>query len=456
MVVHDLTAMPAVIADCGAAKTAPDRSDWHSILRQGNTSVAFIFVRAGYKRLWWLPELSHAVSAAPAGSSVQIIQKRKLTPGDAACVRAVSGRVHIHFMNSSDVEAGPSGGRECTGYLYWLETRWHSLPDQMYFMHEEPPDYLHLSAALASPHGFINVLHPSAAVLRCFPPPDASRGSTIHLRARTTYELPVSLGELLSELGLPTPTCVLTPCCANFRITRDAARTRTLADLRRVDAYIRGVDAEAHSTSNPHSARGARSAHGAHNVPASWPTRGMALGATWPPTRCHAMEHAWHLLFGAAPLLAPLPPRTSRVGTRKTFCCAHGRRAMGASWALPTCPQTESIPTSSARAALKRSGNVSASTAVHRAASLFAMQTIHALLWPDGRCAHAGHAPPHTPPHCAGASLLGGGTIVSMWNEARASSLSDLLPSVAPNNGDDGGAGMTSRAASTIRCTYEL
>ena len=28
----------------------------------------------------------------------------------------------------------------------------------------------------------------------------------------------------------------------------------------------------------------------------AWPTRGMM--PHWPPTPCHAMEHAWHLIFG--------------------------------------------------------------------------------------------------------------------------------------------------------------
>ena len=443
---------------CGpVAAAAPDRSSWDNILRQSNASVAFIFIRASSKKsLWWLPVFARAVAVAPIGSGVHLVQKRELTSDDAACVRSVGGSVHIHSMHSSDAEAGPSGGRECTGYLFWLARHWRSLPAHMFFMHEAPPDHLDLAAALASPHGFVNLLSPSAAVLRCFsPPPDepAAREHGLQLRVRTTYELPASLRRLLEALRLPTPACVLTPCCANFRLRREAAHRRTLADLSLVDRYIRGQEVSAHDGADLQMNANQMSAHdGASSILAAhdgggfqrgafvsrgggselssspshladWPTRGMASGrpittSAWPPTRCHAMEHAWHLLFGEAALLSPLPPRTTRLG-RKIWCCAHSKPMMSTHgrplsssapstlhgpWYLPACPETAGLPTwratASARATpqppTRKGASSSAEPTLPRAASLFVIKMVRALLWPDGRCERpAGGAASH-------------------------------------------------------------
>ena len=60
-----------------------------SALRAANGSVAFIFVRAVHRSLTWLPELASAVANAPRGSGIHLVQKRELTPKDAACVRSL-------------------------------------------------------------------------------------------------------------------------------------------------------------------------------------------------------------------------------------------------------------------------------------------------------------------------------------------------------------------------------
>jgi len=144
------------------------------VLRGTNGSVAFIFVRAVRRPLSFLRGLAQAVLSAPSGSGIHLVQKRELTSSEIACVSSVSGPVHIHSMHASEAEAGPHGGRECSGYIFWLARHWHALPAHMLFMHEEPPDSLTAAAladALASPRGFVNLLAAPAAVLRCFAPP---------------------------------------------------------------------------------------------------------------------------------------------------------------------------------------------------------------------------------------------------------------------------------------------
>ena len=140
-----------------------------------------------------------------------------------------------------------------------------------------------------------------------------------------------------------------TPCCASFRLTREAALTRSRDDLRLVDAYVR------RNGSEPLSRRA---------MPPDWPTRGIQ--PRWPPTHCHAMEHAWHLLFGEPAFLAPLPPKlVNLISHRKVFCCAHVRsesalnatagsryraRLAGGESELPGCPWTDALPTAEATA----------------------------------------------------------------------------------------------------------
>jgi len=167
----------------------------------------------------------------------------------------------------------------------------------MFFMHESPPAHLMetFASALASPQGFFNLLQPQAAVLRCFAPSTAS--SDRSLRVNTSpYVLPKSLRQLLGRLGIEPPHCVLTPCCAEFRLLRSALRRAdvTPAKLTMIDEYVRGI------TPPP-----------SEEVDG---TTGWGLGGKWLPTRCHAMEHAWHLLFRQPSLLTPLPPRTLRPG----------------------------------------------------------------------------------------------------------------------------------------------
>ena len=120
-------------------------------LRHTNSSVAFVFVRALNRPLSYLRALATSLRVAPSGSGAHLVQKRELTSRDAACVRAAAaiGPVRVHYMRSSEEEAGPRGGRECSGYVMWLLHHWHALPAQMFFMHEAPPDHLN-GAALAA------------------------------------------------------------------------------------------------------------------------------------------------------------------------------------------------------------------------------------------------------------------------------------------------------------------
>ena len=284
---------------CGSASSSSHWIDARPALAANkDKSIAFIFVRAGSRKpLHWLQGVADLMASGAVGSGVHIVQKTELSTHDAQCVRSIRGPVHIHNMPLDAVDAGPKGGRECTGYIYWLRMHLRRLPHSMFFMHESPPAHLMetFASALASPQGFFNLLQPQAAVLRCFAPSTAS--SDRSLRVNTSpYVLPKSLRQLLGRLGIEPPHCVLTPCCAEFRLLRSALRRAdvTPAKLTMIDEYVRGI------TPPP-----------SEEVDG---TTGWGLGGKWLPTRCHAMEHAWHLLFRQPSLLTPLPPRTLRPG----------------------------------------------------------------------------------------------------------------------------------------------
>jgi hypothetical protein len=384
--------------------------------------------------------------------------------------------VRVHLMVASEHEAGPMGGRECSGYLFWLTREWLSLPEQMFFMHETPPDNFDVNvfaAALMSQRGFVNLLHPNAAVLRCFTPtalPSAVASSTIapptgglRLIARTSYELPASLRHLLLRLGLPAPACVLTPCCANFRLRQATARLRTLDDLRVIDAYVRASSClEVRNGSSESGANGDarlpapkhRRAKALHCTQASRDDDGSPSG--WPPTRCHAMEHAWHLVFGEPSLLSPLPPRTLRQFRPLHCCTEHAASRVGAEQrprsghppsvpcSIPTCPSTTSLPCGGARmrgasqrlvssplrqrpagSAGVAAGRESLPASPSRAAGLFLMHAVRALLANDPGCALQDST---RSPSCYGGTLLGSSwPLIDAWNATRAGSIMELL-----------------------------
>ena len=416
---------------CGPA-TASSRwmaaaNEFREIFGGSNTSdsIAFVFVRTGSKRLWWLPALANAMAAAPRSSAIHLVQKRPLNVDDASCVESLHAMsvIRIHDMQTDDAEAGPNGGRECSGYLFWLLRNWESLPSQMFFMHDAPPDTLtarSLLGALQSSRGFVNLLPPNAAVLRCFRPrrqeaeaasEHAPGGGGAIGVARTHYELPESLRDLLAGLRHPPPRCVLTPCCAEFRVRREAVhRHRTRADLKRVDAYVRGRDSK--ETSVP---------------PHTGASMGSGVMAGWPPTRCHAMEHAWHLLFGEPSILAPLPPRTLRAA-QVMRCCRPSSKGgggqqdhpadmllNGAGCSIRACPRLTHLPCNEQR--VERGAS--------RSSLLMTMYGVRALLRDDPSCALGGKesgATSWAPPHCGGVALLSGPQYVALayaWNATR-------------------------------------
>ena len=480
----------------GQPPTEPAGYSWDTetaaaALRGTNRSVAFIFVRASHNPLWWLHAVARSMVGAPANSSIHIVQKRELTSHDETTIRSVASTlpISVHHMRASETEAGPRGGRECTGYIFWLLKYWHALPAQMLFMHESPPAGLEkmLATALGSTRGFVNLLHPNAAVLRCFAPsPDGTLHSAIGgapviggapIGARTTYELPPSLRSLLLSLRLPIPACVSTPCCANFRLTREAALTRSRDDLRLVDAYVR------RNSSEPLSRRA---------MPPDWPTRGIQ--PRWPPTHCHAMEHAWHLLFGEPAFLAPLPPKlVNLISHRKVFCCAHVRsesalnatagsryraRLAGGESELPGCPWTDALPTAEATAKAVREARNASTHLVHssiaadlrksaaradvrltKATNLFGVHVIRSLLAPDTRCDLESDSP-----HCAGGPLLGSGKGVGeAWRTTRSASGQAsplaLLQRLAPPTRTSGMPIINSgqgQGPMSVRCVFEI
>lgn len=466
--------------------------------RGGNDTIAFIFVRSANKKqpLSWLSSVAHAMALAPIGSAVHLVQKRPLTHADAACVRSLDniGTIRVHDMPSDDTEAGPSGGRECSGYLFWLLRNWQSLPSQMFFMHESPPDALSPStmlAALASPRGFVNLLSPNAAVLRCFEPrvtaeatqaaghtagsgaatqggSTSSRQQQIKprrhriLAARTHYELPSSLHELLGALRIPPPRCVITPCCAEFRLRRDAAyRHRSRTDLALIDAYVRhrggaGVVTDTEGGSGGGGGiSGDRPRATAQPLAAGAASSGSAAAGVlpgWPPTRCHAMEHAWHLIFGEPSVLSPLPPRILRAGKSMRCCRLQERRegrpdvaGRGESGAdecsLGVCPRYTHLPCSTARRVASE-GSLGASNSM-------ALHIVRALLRGDSQCVldgatrgsatrgrgagrgggtddaaqtDSGGDDALIAPQCGGGSLLGGAhraVLAHVWNGTR-------------------------------------
>lgn len=381
--------------------------------------AAFIFVRALHRPLTWLQELVMVASAISSSSAVHLVQKSALTARDEACVRSVGAGVVIHHMNAEAAELGPFGGRECTGYIFWLLRNWHMLPAHMFFMHESPDSLTprSLSQALGSTRGFTNLLPDNAAILRCFGPARASAtaarkgsvdgsffsaaaepstaaqaGGSSQLIVRTSYELPAGLKHLLHRVGISAPRCVLTPCCANFHVRREAVLRRTRAELMLVDAYVR------------------RRAPFAQPTP---PTDGRS--PAWPPTPCHALEHAWHLLFGEPPLLSPLPPRTLRAG-KQLRCCRvaadtreaaapltpiSGGRRLSRACAPQACPLELPVPCAA-----------DGPRGLH-ATNLVAMQLIRALLRDDRGCSLEPR------PTCGGGDLLGGSRpLAEVWNES--------------------------------------
>ena len=409
-----------------------------------NGTVAFIFVRTGSKKLTFLRPLATAMNnLGTRGSAVHLVQKQPLTTDDSACLQSISTSVSRHVVQTMDMhasadEAGPSGGRECSGYLAWLMHHWEALPDFMFFMHDAPPAHFgptSLRNAIDSPSGFINLLQPNAAVLRCFAPTAGSltaspapgersyalRGARpssyggMNLIVRTTYELPASLAALLRRTRINPPRCVITPCCAEFRLRRSAALAhRSLADLQLVDAYVRGL--------------GPKVETGPTVVPG-----GGALGPSrsWPPTPCHAMEHAWHLLFGEGPFLAPLPPRAIKSG-KSLRCCLDGQRPGGVAirrirddlGAHPnggcTINDCRSRPTDLPCYARNSPRSL-------WAANLMTAHLIRSLVESDSRCARADIGAHN----CAGSRLVLGG-LATAWNSTlpgnRHARVTDLLP----------------------------
>lgn len=246
---------------------------------QVRDSVAFVFVRAAtdpsLKR--WLPRF--AADVAPIGT-IHLVLKSPLAKDDAAIAAQLPG-VILHHTNASRTEAGPLGGRECSGYLHWLLSfrDWNQLPAWTFFMHGtlDVLNAARLETALQSSRGFEPIIPRRFSRLSCLA--SSSRDGARHKRGSKPGTLPESLKPLFASLKLPMPDCVSAPCCASFRLRRDAVRGRSRADLHAIADYAR--------------------------TPLPLADRGRRLPVD--STGCHGLESVWHVLFGSPPLMLERP-----------------------------------------------------------------------------------------------------------------------------------------------------
>ena len=241
--------------------------------------AAFVMVRAQRKASHpWLPDLAADVAPAP----IHLLYKRELTPLEACEVQVAQSRpraqVEVHQLHENATEAGPKGGRECSGYLDFIINRWTHLPERTFFMHEDadPLSTTSIRTAMQAT-GYSSLGHPAGALLRCFAPVESAAAAVAAspsiMRSTTTYQLPIDLHDLLRQKGLIAPQCVITQCCATFMVSRATIKRHPIAFYRSLRAF----------------ALTPRTKDTAHTT-----------------TNCHALEHVWHIIFGASPASLPL------------------------------------------------------------------------------------------------------------------------------------------------------
>ena len=269
-------------ASCAPLPAALPRRGWDAAavaaLLQPHR-VAFVMVRAQRKASHpWLPNLAGDVAPAP----IHLLYKRELTPLEECEVQLAQSRprahIEVHQLHESAAEAGPKGGRECSGYLDFIINRWAHLPERLFFMHEDADPLSTASIRIALQASGYSSLGPTAgALLRCFAPLESAALATVasppSVQSSTTYQLPRDLHNLLRQMGLTAPRCVITQCCATFMVSRATIKRHPIAFYRSLRAFA---------------------------------LTPRTKDTAFTTTNCHALEHVWHIIFGAPPASLPL------------------------------------------------------------------------------------------------------------------------------------------------------
>lgn len=240
-------------------------------------SAAIIFAMGAAKPSPWLPSFVRAV--APTSIHIMTPTRHAFKPvslpfgftfcwyADHADSAARLKRCHViaHALPPGN-RNGQLGSRECGCYLVFLQRMWDRLPDDMLFLHDSPEevDVQMLVRALASPKTFAHVLNEKRSTLKCFERPGLPTAAPGWLYGEVSAEL--------RRASLASPHCVYGPCCAMFKVSKEAV----LRQPRQVYAQLYDYVNSNH---------------------------GMARE---PHTRCHRIEFVWPLLFGESSWQHPI------------------------------------------------------------------------------------------------------------------------------------------------------
>ena len=233
-------------------------------------SAAVVFAMGAGKACPWLPSFVAAIHPTAVHLVTGPRGMRSLEP-QLRLMRAVCYAPHINESCAMAVHRvnpfadGGNGARECGCFLHFLLTMRSRMPDDVLFMHDsvEQVDLLLLRRALQSPMRFAHVLDERRALFKCFP--TASGATTSGGR------LDLKVQGLFRSLAVYAPRCVVVPCCAMFKVTREAVLSRPPSLYSVLNQFVQ--------------------------------TNGL-LGQT----ACHGLEFVWHIVFGAQAWLHPLLP----------------------------------------------------------------------------------------------------------------------------------------------------
>ena len=99
--------------------------------------------------------------------------------------------------------------------------------------------------ALLSPHSYASVLNPHTSLLKCW----SNNGSVSSEALLSQIDVGISrlkeeARSMLSQIRREIPTCVNVPCCALFKVSREAVRRRPRRIYEALDRFFNKVDAQ--------------------------------------------------------------------------------------------------------------------------------------------------------------------------------------------------------------------